>query len=130
MKKMKIWKKAAAIALTAAMCVSCLAACGKDGGEEQKGQKNDGGNDSKEKLTVWVEKVFSEDANNRMAEALEKYSQDTGIEVDVEFINGFRDQVKRGRGSRYDARHQHRRRAEGHELLSEQSIPGRKRLGK
>lgn len=87
MKKMKVWKKTAAIALTAAMCVSCLAACGKNGGEEQDGEKNGGGNQSKEKLTVWVEKVFSEDANNRMAEALEKYSQDTGIEVDVEFIN-------------------------------------------
>lgn len=81
MKKAMNWKKWTALALAAVLSISCLAACGKSEGETTEG------GEKKEKLTVWVEKVFSDDANNRMAEALEKYSQDTGVEVEVEFIN-------------------------------------------
>lgn len=95
MKKMKLWKSIVAITLMTAMCVSGLAGCGKEAAapeqgssEAQQGEaKQEGTSGEKEKLTVWVEKVFSEDANNRMAEALAKYSEDTGIQVDVEFIN-------------------------------------------
>lgn len=84
MKKAMNWKKATALALAAALCILCLSACGKTQNEGDDGKESEG---KKEKLTVWVEKVFSDDANNRMAEALEKYSKDTGVEVEVEFIN-------------------------------------------
>lgn len=37
-------------------------------------------------LTVWVEKVFSEDANNAVAERIEQFSTEKNIEVSYEFI--------------------------------------------
>ena len=95
---MKTTKKVLALLLAVLLCLSCLAACGGDGqsgqGDSTPSQDNtagsgsqSGGASSGEPLTIWVEKVFSDDANNRMDEAIKKYSADTGVAVKVEFIN-------------------------------------------
>ncbi|MFR0077628.1 MAG: extracellular solute-binding protein [Blautia sp.] len=42
--------------------------------------------DDKE-LTVWLEKVFSDDANTAIEDRIQQFGQEKGITVDVEFIS-------------------------------------------
>lgn len=98
---MKKVKKLLALILVFVLCLSCLAACATteqpndtkpaqqpNGGTTPGGNTPaDPGSSTSEPLTVWIEKVFSEDANNRLVEAIEKYSQDTGVQINVELVN-------------------------------------------
>lgn len=72
---MKI-KKVMCMVLAAAMTLS-LTACG---GEKKKDAE------SEKELTVWVEKVFSDDANAAMEERIQEFSKETGVKVKCEFI--------------------------------------------
>lgn len=72
-------RKLAALGLAAVMAVS-LAACGQDSGGEGASGKGE------KKLTVWIEKIFSEEANQAMKERIESFSEASGVKVDYEFI--------------------------------------------
>ena len=63
----------------AAIMAASLCACGSSGGAG-------GSTSSGKELTVWVEKVFSEDANTAMRERIAQFSKETGIKVNTEFI--------------------------------------------
>ena len=71
-----------AAALTATMALS-LTACGGSG-EEKKAEG--GKKEADKELTVWVEKVFSDDANTAMQERLDAFAEESGIKVKYEFI--------------------------------------------
>lgn len=73
-------KRLFALLLTAAMVVS-MTACGGSGESSDKGK-----GDSGKELTVWVEKVFSDDANTAMQERLDAFSKESGVKVNYEFI--------------------------------------------
>lgn len=70
-------KKLTALALTAMLALSA-AACSSEGG----GKKDS----SSKELTVWIEKVFSDEANKAMEERMKKFSKEKGIKVNYEFI--------------------------------------------
>ena len=74
-------KKKWAAALTLCAAAAALSACGGSGAEEAAGTGSSG-----KELTVWVEKVFSEDANNAMQARIDQFAQETGIKVNTEFI--------------------------------------------
>ena len=63
----------------AAIMAASLCACGSSGGAG-------GSTSSGKELTVWVEKVFSEDANTSMRERIAQFAKETGIKVNTEFI--------------------------------------------
>ena len=75
-------KRWLAAALAATMALS-LTACG-DSGEEKKAEG--GKKEADKELTVWVEKVFSDDANTAMQERLDAFAEESGIKVKYEFI--------------------------------------------
>lgn len=75
-------KRWLAAALAATMALS-LTACGGSG-EEKKAEG--GKKEADKELTVWVEKVFSDDANTAMQERLDAFAEETGIKVKYEFI--------------------------------------------
>ena len=60
-----------------------LTACGGSG-EEKKAEG--GKKEADKELTVWVEKVFSDDANTAMQERLDAFAEESGIKVKYEFI--------------------------------------------
>lgn len=76
-----------ALVLTAVMSLS-LAACGEKG-DTGAAPASDGSaevqNTGKE-LTIWVEKVFSDDANTAMENRIKQFGEETGIKVNYEFI--------------------------------------------
>lgn len=80
-------KKMMALVLTAVMSLS-LAACGEKG-DTGAAPASDGSaevqNTGKE-LTIWVEKVFSDDANTAMENRIKQFGEETGIKVNYEFI--------------------------------------------
>ena len=76
-------KKWAATALTLCAAAAALCACGGSG---SGGESAAAGGESGKQLTVWVEKVFSEDANNAMQARIDQFAQETGIKVNTEFI--------------------------------------------
>ena len=75
-------KRWLAAALAATMALS-LTACGGSG-EEKKAEG--GKKEADKELTVWVEKVFSDDANTAMQERLDAFAEESGIKVKYEFI--------------------------------------------
>lgn len=75
-------KRWMAITLASSMALS-LTVCGSIGwSKEVKAAKK---GDDKE-LTIWVEKVFSDDANEAMQERLDEFAEESGINVKYEFI--------------------------------------------
>lgn len=72
-------KRWIAALLAGAMALS-LTACGGGGDKKAEGKK------SSDELTVWVEKVFSDDANTAMQERLDAFAKESGIKVKYEFI--------------------------------------------
>ena len=88
-------KKALSLLLAVLMLVS-LAACSSggngtasatQGGATTPAQADDAASgDSAKKLTVWVEKIFSDDANNYMVERVQQYGKDTGVDVTCELV--------------------------------------------
>lgn len=71
-------KKWTAFGMAALLAVS-MGACGTDGdGSGKSGQKE---------LTIWVEKIFSDDANKAMEERIKSFSEEKGIKVNYEFIS-------------------------------------------
>lgn len=64
----------------AAMMGMSTMACGSDGGSGESDAA------SGKELTVWVEKVFSDEANMAMQERLDAFAAETGIRVKYEFI--------------------------------------------
>lgn len=75
-------KRWIAAALAATVAIS-LTACGS-AGEEKKAEAEK--KESDKELTVWVEKVFSDDANTAMQERLDAFAEESGIKVKYEFI--------------------------------------------
>lgn len=73
-------KKVAALGMAALMAAS-LGACGGSGGS-----KGGSGSDSKS-LTVWIEKVFSDDANTAMEERIKSFAEENDVNVNYEFIS-------------------------------------------
>lgn len=66
------------LALTLAMVMSMsLGACGNDTSSAKAEEKE---------LTVWVEKIFSDDANQAMEERMESFAKEKGVKVNYEFI--------------------------------------------
>lgn len=84
-------KKVLAIVLVAMMLLGMVACVAPEtnnpGSAAAENKFAESGEKKAEKLTVWVEKVFSDDANNCMKAALERFTRDTGIDLEVEFIN-------------------------------------------
>ncbi|HOA81607.1 MAG TPA: extracellular solute-binding protein [Defluviitaleaceae bacterium] len=86
-------KRLVSILLMLVLVVS-LAACGggtKDNttGENTSQGENTSKDDSKsqdKKLTVWLEKVFSDDANAELQERVKAFAEETGIEVKFELL--------------------------------------------
>lgn len=73
------FKRITALGMAALMVIS-LAACGGK-------TESDGGSAEKDKtLTVWIEKVFSDDANNAMEERIKSFAEENNVEVNYEFI--------------------------------------------
>lgn len=66
--------------MMAAMMGMSTMACGSDGGSGESDAA------SGKELTVWVEKVFSDEANMAMQERLDAFAAETGIRVKYEFI--------------------------------------------
>lgn len=75
-------KKWIAAALAATMALS-LTACAGSGENKETANAKKG---SDKELTVWVEKVFSDESNTAMQERLDSFSEETGIKVKYEFI--------------------------------------------
>lgn len=86
-------KRLLAVGMAAVMALS-LAACGGEKKTETKDQgaaKTEAGNQenaaaSDKELTVWVEKVFSDEANSAMEERIKAFSEEKGVKVNYEFI--------------------------------------------
>ncbi|MGI6069360.1 MAG: ABC transporter substrate-binding protein [Blautia sp.] len=76
-------KRMLALGLALVMAAS-LTACGGSSAGDKSGDAAK--EDSSKELTVWVEKVFSDDANAAMQERLDAFSEETGIKVNSEFI--------------------------------------------
>ncbi len=68
-------KKILAMLLAAAMLLGMVGCTNTE-------KKDDG-----KTLTVWVERTFSDDANNCLKTMLDRYSKETGVKLNVEFIN-------------------------------------------
>lgn len=75
-------KRWAAVGLAVTMALS-LTACGGSGESKEVSAGKKG---TDKELTVWVEKVFSDEANAAMQERLDSFSEETGIKVKYEFI--------------------------------------------
>ncbi len=75
-------KRWAAVGLAVTMAIS-LTACGGSGESKETSAGKKG---TDKELTVWVEKVFSDEANTAMQERLDSFSKETGIKVKYEFI--------------------------------------------
>lgn len=71
-------KKLAALGMAAVLTLS-LGACAGEGSSE--GEKSGG-----KELTVWIEKIFSDDGNKAMEERLKSFSEESGVKVNYEFI--------------------------------------------
>ena len=71
------FKKVAALGMAALMAAS-LGACGGSGGSESGSGKDD------KSLTVWIEKVFSDDANTAMEERIKSFAEENGVNVNYE----------------------------------------------
>lgn len=69
--------------LVAAMTATLFTGCGKT--ENSAGDTSQSSKEKKE-LTVWVEKIFSEDANKKMQERINSFAKETGTTVKCEFI--------------------------------------------
>ncbi len=96
-------KKVLALIVAAAMVVS-MAGCGKSDGsssassapaqtveetpsEEENGEAKEVAKDHAGKeITVWVEKIFSDDANAAMEARLKQFGKENGVTVNVELI--------------------------------------------
>ena len=73
-------KKVAALGMVALMAAS-LGACGGSG-------EGDGGAKADSKsLTVWIEKVFSDEANTAMEERIKSFAEENDVNVNYEFIS-------------------------------------------
>ena len=73
-------KKVAALGMAALMAAS-LGACGGSG-------EGDGGAKADSKsLTVWIEKVFSDEANTAMEERIKSFAEENDVNVNYEFIS-------------------------------------------
>lgn len=70
-------KKVLALA-TAAVMAMALGACGSGADNAKEEQKE---------LTIWVEKIFSDDANKAMEERIESFAEEKGVKVNYEFIS-------------------------------------------
>lgn len=82
-------KKLLALGLAAMMTVS-LAACG--GGSSDSSSSDGASSDSASsegggELNVWLEKIFTDDANNAMEERINSFAEEQGVTVNVEFIS-------------------------------------------
>lgn len=78
-------KKWMALTLAAVMTLS-PAACGGVGKTDTASRDSATAQNAGKELTIWVEKVFSDDANTAMENRLQKFSEETGIKVSYEFI--------------------------------------------
>lgn len=80
-------KKLLSVLLAGAMALS-LVACG--GGSGDPGSADSSGSASAEEggktITVWVEKIFSDEANAQMEERLKAYGEENHVTVNVEMI--------------------------------------------
>ena len=89
MKKRRLFSIMAASVLA----VSLLAGCGgksatADGQTDKaEAQAQSGQSSEKKVLRVWLEKVFSDDANTFLQKRVEQYAQEKGVEVQFEFDN-------------------------------------------
>lgn len=82
---MKKRKKVVAVVLTVIMVLG-LTACGNSSNSGDVSGNNDASGDSDREITVWIEKIFSDEANAKMQERLEQYGEENGVEVTVELI--------------------------------------------
>lgn len=83
-------KKALSLLLAVLMVLS-MAACGSSGTPTADTTAPEAGTDAPasdgaKTLTVWVEKIFSDDANNYMVERVQQYGKDKGVEVTCELV--------------------------------------------
>lgn len=89
MKKRRLFSIMAASVLA----VSLLAGCGgksatADGQTDKaEAQAQSGQSSEKKVLRVWLEKVFSDDANTFLQKGVEQYAQEKGVEVQFEFLS-------------------------------------------
>lgn len=89
MKKRRLFSIMAASVLA----VSLLAGCGgksatADGQTDKaEAQAQSGQSSEKKVLRVWLEKVFSDDANTFLQKRVEQYAQEKGVEVQFEFLS-------------------------------------------
>lgn len=81
-------KKLAALGLAAIMTLSMAACGGGDSGESSDGGSSDSSasSESSGELTVWLEKIFSDDANAAIEERINSFAEEKGVTVNVEFI--------------------------------------------
>ncbi len=99
-KNRRFWKRAAGITLCAAMGLSLTACSGKSGdttdaaapaGESVKseaGKEAEAGKGTEAKeLTIWVEKLFSDEVNKATEERVRQFAEESGIKVNCEVIN-------------------------------------------
>lgn len=79
-------KKFLALMLALAM-IFALAACGQEPAAAPATAAPASDDAAPAELTIWVEKVFSDDANNSMQMAFDRYQAETGVKLNVEFVN-------------------------------------------
>ena len=85
-------KKALSLVLALLMVLS-MTACGSSGTETPSaapaatnGETAATAAAGEKTLTVWVEKIFSDDANNYMVERVQQYGKDKGVNVTCELV--------------------------------------------
>ncbi len=72
------------LALLLALCmVFAMAACG---GDQSTNQDDGGAKGDGKTLTVWIEKIFSDDANNAMVDRVRQFGEEKGIQVNCELV--------------------------------------------
>lgn len=90
-------KKILAVLLAAVMSLSLVTGCSSGNGGTPSSAapassgnapqaSSDAGSSEPKKLTVWVEKIFSDDANAAMEEHLKQYASENNVDMSVEFI--------------------------------------------
>ena len=78
-------KKFLALTLAAAMALS-MAACGGSGSSTAQGSSAAPAEESKT-LTIWVEKLFSDEVNQYTEERVKQFGEENGYDVTCELIN-------------------------------------------
>ena len=79
-------KKLVALGLAAVMTLS-LAACGGGSSDSSSSSSDSASSEGGGELNVWLEKIFTDDANNAMEERINSFAEEQGVTVNVEFIS-------------------------------------------